>query len=149
METGARTDRIERRRLDATGSDLDRQTDSETARWFLRGFEGITGSAAAKWSGVEWRGVGAAHEPSTKADGDARISSNRKKKKAATSFSPCLRVPLISSMRYFSSDATVLAVSCSCTGQPPAAARSSGSPVPASPHRTEHSAAGVLFCGLL
>lgn len=65
--------------LHATG-DLDRQTDSEKARWFLRGFEGITAS------GVEWSGgVGAAHEPSTGTDdGDAhahhRIAAAEAKK---------------------------------------------------------------------
>jgi hypothetical protein len=62
--------------------------------------------------------VGAAHEPEYKADGDARTSSNRKTGKRLSCLSPCLRVPLVSRMRYFSSHAR-------CTDQPPAAARSS------------------------
>lgn len=117
--------------LHATG-DLDRQTDSEKARWFLRGFEGITAS------GVEWSGgVGAAHEPSTGTDdGDAHAhhriaAAEAKKLRGGLSFSPCLRVPLVSRMRYFFSIVMMLASGVLLLP----GGDTGGSPVLASAHR--------------
>jgi len=74
----------------ATG-DLDRQTDSETAPWFLRGSEGITGSGVERT--VEWSGVGAAQEPEYRGDGDAHahlIEYRKEEKKREKALVPSL-----------------------------------------------------------